>query len=436
MSTAAAIAANRFGLGARPGELARIATDPRGWLEAQLSPTSGPAGLERVESLTWRLHRADKRSGKERRDISRSIYDHEVALRERYAATTRSPFQERLVRFWSNHFAVSITQIRCVGLVGNYERQAIRPYLGGSFRGLLGAVTHHPAMLLYLDQVRSVGPQSQAGLKRGRGLNENLARELMELHTLGVNGGYNQDDVRALAEILTGWGLEPGVRQDPFHFEPRRHQPGDKQLLGTTIRTGGEEEGQEALDLLANHPATARHIAEKLVRHFVSDAPTKEDVQTIADTFLHSEGHLPTVHRALIHLESAWDPSQRKLRTPADLVCAIARGVGYEGDGELLVQARRTLGQLPFAAPSPQGWSDRAEDWAGPDAVVARVDLARRVAAKVSLDRSVPQLAERLLGPFLSERTRKVMLSLSSPADQLSVLLGSPEFQWRAGVVS
>jgi uncharacterized protein (DUF1800 family) len=406
--------------------------DPRGWLSSQLQASQGPTGLESIGPLTYALHRANKRDQKSARKLAKETYDAEANAREAYAATTRHPFQERLVRFWSNHFCVSITQVRCVGLVGNFERQVIRPNLGGHFVDLVLASAHHPAMLLYLDQTRSVGPNSRVGRKRGKGLNENYARELMELHTLGVNGGYTQQDVQALAAILTGWGLDPGQgRRDPFEFDSRRHEPGDHTLLGQRLPEGGHDQGLQALELLAAHPSTALFIATKLVRHFVSDKPHPQDVAHIARTFTQTEGHLPSVHEALIHLERAWQPGAPKLRTPAELVTAIARGIGYNGQGEELLQGRRALGQMPWAAPSPQGWSDRASAWTGPDSIVARVDLAKRFAERAELDVDPVALGERLLGARFPAQDRKLLAGMS-PLQGVAVLLASPSFQWRA----
>lgn len=406
--------------------------DPRGWLKGQLGASEGPKGLDPVAALTVSLHRSTKRERKDAKQQAKGVYNQEAAAREAYAAQTRAPFQERLVRFWSNHFTVSITQVRCVGLAGNFEREVIRPGITGYFQDLLLATAHHPAMLLYLDQNRSVGPNSRLGRRKSKGLNENYARELMELHTLGVDGGYTQADVQALAAILTGWGLDPGSpRRDPFSFDPNRHEPGDQTLMGKRLVEGGHDQGVEALELLARHPSTARHIATKLVRHIISDRPHPQDVAAIARRFTETQGHLPSVHQALVDLERAWSPGQPKLRTPAELVTAMARGIGYTGDGEALVQGRRALGQMPWAAPSPQGWPDRATAWTGPDSIVARVDLAKRVAERADLKADPLELGERLLGRRLPAHTAKLLAGMS-PQQGLAVLFASPSFQWRS----
>ena len=406
--------------------------DPRGWLSSQLQASAGPSGLEDIGPLSYALHRATKRDREDARKLAKATYNAEANAREAYAATTRSPFQERLVRFWSNHFCVSITQVRCVGLVGNFERQVIRPNLDGHFVDLLLATAHHPAMLLYLDQTRSVGPNSRAGRKHDKGLNENYARELMELHTLGVNGGYTQQDVQALAAILTGWSLDPGQgRRDPFEFDSKRHEPGDHTLLGQRLSEGGHNQGIRALELLAAHPSTALFIATKLVRHFVSDTPHPQDVDHIARTFTQTQGHLPSVHEALIHLERAWQPGHPKLRTPAELVTAMARGMGHKVAGSELLKGRRALGQMPWAAPSPQGWPDQASAWTGPDSIVARVDLAKHFAERAQLNVDPVELGERLLGARFPAQDRKLLDGLS-PVQGVAVLFASPSFQWRA----
>ncbi|HVY99810.1 MAG TPA: DUF1800 family protein, partial [Dongiaceae bacterium] len=279
----AVVAANRFGLGARPGELAAIGGDPKGWLKAQLAPANAiPAAVAALSGTAARLDAlptamgggadAQKNVILAALKMARQDYPQDAAARLQAAIATDTPLVERLVAFWSNHFTVSAMRPVVAGLIGPFEAEAIRPNLFGRFVDLLKAATFHPAMLLYLDNATSVGPDSRAGQRRGRGLNENLARELMELHTLGVDGGYSQADVTELAKILTGWTIHrPNIPERAIAatrgsavFVTPIHQPGPKSLLGETYREDGPREAEAALDMLAAHPSTAKFIATKL----------------------------------------------------------------------------------------------------------------------------------------------------------------------------
>src|SRR5579875_764089 len=272
---AALIAATRFGFAARSGDLAAIGRDPRGWVLAQLARAPAPLPGELPSGATMVVAEFEMRQQKGDEEVKRAFnervkagYMAEIAARTGAAATSEAPLLERMTRFWSNHFTVSILRPAIRGFAPAFEREAIRPHVTGRFADMLFAVARHPAMLLYLDNAVSIGPDSIAGRRRGKGLNENLGREMLELHTLGVDGGYTQADVEALARILTGWSVarlrDPGP--GTFHFFPPIHEPGPKTLLGRTYREAGYEEGQAALLDLAHHPATARHIATKLAR--------------------------------------------------------------------------------------------------------------------------------------------------------------------------
>ncbi|MBL8157578.1 MAG: DUF1800 domain-containing protein, partial [Anaerolineae bacterium] len=229
-----------------------------------------------------------------------------------------APFLERLVWFWSNHFTISVLKQRMIFVAGGYEREAIRPNVLGRFEDLLIATVRHPAMLLYLDNAFSIGPDSPAGRFTGRGLNENHAREILELHTLGVNGGYTQTDVIELARVLTGWSVDrQGTDNDNgFKFFPNRHQPGTKTLLGKTYAEAGEAEGRQALIELARHPSTARHIATKLARHFIADEPPPQAVARLERVFRDTGGDLKAMAIAIVDEPAAWQPSLTKMRTP------------------------------------------------------------------------------------------------------------------------
>ena len=267
----------------------------------------------------------------------------------------RVGFVERLVAFWSNHFAVSIaksSELRVAA--GPFEREAIRPNALGKFAGLLRAAESHPAMILYLDNQNSIGPDAAPGKFAGRGLNENLAREILELHTLGVGSGYTQADVSELARILTGWSVagpeseagEPGT----FLFKPNWHEPGARKLLGKTYAENGIDQGRAALDDLARHPATARHVATKLARHFVADNPPADLVEALTRKFIDSDGDLAVVASTLVSDDRAWSAKPTKIRTPLEFVVAAARVTDFHpNDANLYLQSLNLLG-MPFGS--------------------------------------------------------------------------------------
>jgi uncharacterized protein (DUF1800 family) len=436
---AAWTAVTRFGLGPKPGETDVAAADPRGWLTTQLTvrdPLVGPIpGLASTEDVVARVRAyfAKPRTDAEKIEARRSAQadlEAETAARFHQMAATDAPFRERWVAFWSNHLAVSTTKRPVVALAGCYERDVIRPHCTGAFADLLLASARHPAMLAYLDQESSVGPDSPAGSAREKGLNENYARELLELHTLGVDGGYTQADVTALAGLLTGWT----VSRDPdatgtFNYASRRHQPGAQQILGTSYG-GGEYAGEVAIRMLATHPATARHLARKLATHFVADAPADGIIDELARVWLATGGNLFAVGAALVGCDAAWSDHTPKLRTPIDFVVAASRAL-ERADGEKIAAAVEFLGQELWAPPSPQGWPDDTASWAGPEGLVRRVEWAETVADAVRLvDDRVPDLAHAVLGPRLSGG---LLDALRAARDRigLGLLLASPEFQWR-----
>ena len=305
------------------------------------------------------------------RQQARTTFKSDSETRTLAAAGTDRPFLERLVQFWSNHFTVSIQRPVIIAAAVPYESEAIRPNALGHFRDMLLAVAQHPAMLLYLDNAVSVGPSSIAGRLKDKGLNENLAREIMELHTLGVDGGYTQTDVTEFAKILTGWSIERGEDENPgtFKYRPMIHEPGDKTLLGRRYRDEGMAEGLQALNDLASRPATARHIATKLARHFVSDSPPQSAVDRLAAVFTQTGGDLHAVSMALVDLPEAWTDPLAKVKTPNDLVISTYRTFGLTnaqfGDGA--IAGLRLMGQVPFSAPSPAGWADTADSWVAPE---------------------------------------------------------------------
>lgn len=472
---APAIAANRFGLGCRPGELARIGNDPRGWLEHQLTGgtvslqgenlTSSAEILRKVLGLREEFRAARRRAaaamnasatedGQPRANpdlpkllklpgIYRPIYVAEVTARVREAVTTERSFVERLTHFWTNHFAVSVDKIAVLGLAGSLEREAIRPHVLGRFVDMLLAVERHPAMLLYLDNHLSVGPNSRAARAvakrrsgdRQLGINENLAREILELHTLGVNGGYTQADVTALAQVITGWSiggefgrLKRGTPGE-FVFRPELHEPGAKRVLGKRYADDGYEQGVAVLRDLAANRATASFIATKLARHFIADDPPQSAVERLKRAYLESDGDLPTVYRALIASPEAWREPFAKYKTPADYIFSTFRGLELPVEaGNATVLPFELLGQRTYGPGSPAGWPDRSADWDGASALMKRIEWADAIGERLGSTRNAERLAPAILGETLSSATRTAIARAASASQALTLLLTSPEF--------
>lgn len=440
--TAAVVAATRFGYAPAPGELETIAQDPRGWVLRQLDappapldpslPTSAAMVAEMLQARQDARQNQSDDAKKAENERLRAIYLAEIEARSDAAVTSNVPLRERLTRFWSNHFTVSCVRPVIRGFAGAFEREAIRPHVTGRFVDMLLAAERHPAMLFYLDQVLSIGPNSQAGQRRHVGLNENLAREMMELHTLGVDGGYTQDDVEALARILTGWSI--ARLRDPdagrFHFYPQLHEPGAQTLLGKVYGESGYDQGEMALRDLAAHPATATHIATKLARHFIADDPPKAAVQRIAQVFRDSGGDLKRVTAAVVREDAAWKPFA-KVRTPEELLIAACRVTGFTPPPPFQVQTLHVLDQQPFFAPQPEGWSDEAKDWIGPESVLHRADCCQSFAARLPDPPDPAVLADAVFGETLPDDTAQAIRRAASRREGLALLIASPEFQRR-----
>ena len=381
------------------------------------------------------------------RQTSRDNYLAMVGARTNAALVAPAPFVERMVHFWANHFAVSADKLQVIGLAGLLEFEAIRPHVLGKFHDMLLAVEQHPAMLLYLDQAQSIGPNSRAGqlsqrfARQRRGLNENLAREIMELHTLGVDSGYTQADVTEFARVLTGWtvdGLTRGPMQrflggsgrpGDFHFADFLHEPGTRSVAGRTYPQEGEAQGLAVLSDLAADPRTARHLATKLTRHFAGDDPPPAMVTRLTQAYLSSGGDLPTLYRAIIDSPEAWSAANPKFRTPWDWSVAALRAVGSrhvepQPAAGLLTQ----LGQPVWRPGSPAGFDDIGPSWSGPDALLRRVEAAQRIAARTGGQLDARQLGPRLLPGALGEPTAQAIARAESPAQGLALLLVAPEF--------
>jgi uncharacterized protein (DUF1800 family) len=458
------IAVLRFGLGARPGELAAAAADPRGWLRAQTQGNQARVGsspLAPSEEIFAAVLAARQEHETLKREASsdEQIKAAAIALREAYqphyraqvlaraqsAALTARPFGERLVHFWSNHFAVSADKGAIHGLAGTLENEAIRPRINGRFVDLLTAVEQHPAMIAFLDNQFSVGTDSAAARfaarrqpKRGFGINENLAREILELHTLGVGGGYTQGDVTSFAQIITGWSIGGGKGRlaggtpGSFYFRENLHEPGAKNFLGKRYAQEGQAQGEAVLADLARHPSTARFIAAKLARHFICDDPPPAAVDRIARAYLKSDGHLPEVYAALIEAPESWQPELRKFKTPEDFVFSTLRALDMTPQKpEEVIHSFDLLGQRQYTPGSPAGWADTAPNWDGSDALMHRVLWSSRVAERYGQGTSPPEVAAAALGGFARPDTLSALRRAASGGQALALMLMSPEFQRR-----
>jgi uncharacterized protein (DUF1800 family) len=453
--TAAAIALNRFGLGARLGE--SPPADPKAWLSAQFNAfeaappawSAQPSSRElvaRYEQYRQQVAGADEAA---RLDANKSInattretYQGAVNARVASALATPAPFVERLVHFWANHFAISADKQRVVrGMAGAFEVEAIRPHVLGRFEDMLVAVEQHPAMLVFLDQAQSIGPDSLAAMRRARrdpervpGLNENLAREIMELHTLGVRSGYTQQDVTEFARALTGWSIvRAGDGPGGFMFRPAQHEPGARTIMGRRYDQPGEAQARAVLHDLATSPATARHVCTKLARHFIADDPPPEAVERLAAVFEASGGDLRAVYRALIDLPQAWSPIAVKFKTPWEWTLSALRGLGVQEAGGLqFAPILNQLGQPVWQPGSPAGFDDIAGTWAAPDALVRRVEVAQRMASRVDTERDPIALGQQMLaGSALNTPTVQAVARAETVSMAVALLLVSPDFQRR-----
>jgi uncharacterized protein (DUF1800 family) len=362
------------------------------------------------------------------------IYLDEAKARLTTALDAEIGFVERLAWFWSNHFCVSADKFGVRSIAGAFEREAIRANVLGRFVDMLRAVETHPAMLLYLDNARSIGPTSQAGKNRGRGLNENLAREILELHTLGVRTVYTQDDVTAFAKVITGWSIIPSA-QDPvrggeFTFNPRMHEPGTQTIIGEAYADAGFDQGRRVLADLARHPATAQHVAHKLAKHFVADDPALALVERLAKRFRDTEGDLKEVAKALVASPEAWATPRGKLRRPAEWIVASLRATGVNmTDVRPVMQAQNLLGEPLWRPPAPNGFADDDATWL--DGLSQRLDVANQVATRIAAAADPNAVFEEVLAPIASAETKRTVARAESRTQALALLLMAPEFQRR-----
>ena len=490
------VAFNRFGLGARLGDRDSMAGDPRGYLKAELrqpdiamislddpayagllgsTPAIQASMAANYQRKLDREHMTATASQSATTDapvppapvspvqvtpvqpmlaqpmptpalpgkpavppVEAKLFRAEAQARFDKAVRAKAGFVERLVGFWSNHFCVSVAKDNIVrASAGAFEREAIRPFVLGRFADMLLAVERHPAMLFYLDNQQSIGPESRAGKNRQRGLNENLAREILELHTLGVGSGYTQADVTSFARILTGWTVagregrlgEPGSSV----FNANAHEPGDAVLLSKTYPAGGMGQAEAALNDIARHPATAQHIAAKLARHFISDDPPPAAVARLARVFTKTDGNLRALAIALIDMPEAWSTPLAKMRSPFDYVAAIRRAAGPSpaSDPGQSLGWLNALGEPLWQPPGPNGFSDQADSWASAEGMKIRLDIAWQAARQVKDIGNPNDMLDALIGPAASPETRQAVARAESKQQGLALLLMAPEFQRR-----
>jgi uncharacterized protein (DUF1800 family) len=485
------ILCNRFGMGARPGDLARLRSDPHGALKAELAkpdvalidaaqvtafglmsttpniqaayavqeerrqqqklneeaarraltprafqPGIGSDALAAAQPGAMAMVPAPPAS-KSGPPADQKIFRAEALARFTKATAAEIGFVERLVAFWSNHFCVSVGKADMIRVsAGSFEREAIRPNVLGSFLDMVLAVERHPAMLYFLDNSQSIGPDSLAGQRQKRGLNENLAREIMELHTLGVDGGYAQADVTALARVLTGWTFagREGRQGEPgsFVFNVRAHEPGDQMVIGKAYLQGGLGQGEAALTDLARHPATAHHVATKLARHFIADDPPPAAVARLAKLFRDRDGDLRALAATLVDMPESWTTPLGKLRNPYDFSIAASRLTGtVPSDPGPTLAALRSLGMPLWEPPGPNGFADTETAWGSPEGMKLRLDLSAQIAHSAKAAGDPLALLDDVAGPEASAATRLAVSRAESKEQALALLLMSPEFQRR-----
>jgi uncharacterized protein (DUF1800 family) len=458
MTTQRAVTAfSRFGLGARMGDLAGM-TDPQAAVLAEIDDPSAAALHDNELPDSAALYGAVRQGQAERRRQRKAgqgsdEMDTEVAeatapispqqlmqaeAKQKLLAAKRAEigFAERLVSFWSNHFTVEAGANQLVrGLAGAFEREAIRPHVFGRFGDMALAATQHPAMLIYLNNAVSVGPGSRLGERRERGLNENHARELMELHTLGVDGGYSQADVTAFAKVLTGWsiGTRPGQSESygRFTFRRQAHEPGPQTILGRVYDQDGLSQGEAVLADFVASPTTARHIATKLARHFVADVLDPALTDRLANNFIESGGDLKALATCLVTDEAAWSAPANKIRTPQEFIWSAVRALDLNVPPRQLMGVLSDLGQPLWDPPSPEGFKDDVATWLAPDAMTNRLDAAELLAAQAQGPDDPREFAEAILGQDLSPATATTIERAESRMQGLALMLMSPEFQRR-----
>jgi uncharacterized protein (DUF1800 family) len=485
----ALVALNRFGFGARggaSGDILNAASDPRGYVKAELSRPNAVLlelpGLQSTPALAQALfaYQLEVKTAREAAarapteaapamdtrpdamamtgnttmtvqpdaikpaaapppppNIVQKVFRAESLARIQRATLAEGGFVERLVVFWSNHFCISANKGEPARIwAGSFEREAIRPFVLGKFSDMLRAVEQHPAMLFFLDNQQSIGPESKAGQHGKRGLNENIAREIMELHTLGVGGGYAQGDVTALARIITGWTFvgRDGKIGTPgsFAFNANAHEPGAQTLLGKSYDDSGVTQGEAALADIARHPSTAKFIATKFAQHFVADAPPPALVGKLEAMFKKSDGDLKAMAIALLDSDEAWKAPLTKVRTPYEYLIATGRVLArIPEDPGRYIGSLNMLGQPLWTPAGPNGFPDSNAAWAVPEGMKLRLDIAAQVSSKIADSVDARELLEIAAGDAASNETRQTIARAETRQQALALLLMSPEFQRR-----
>jgi uncharacterized protein (DUF1800 family) len=399
------------------------------------APAAGDAGAQGVAAEAMKPD--TEKPATQPLNVIQKTYRVEALARLRHAIASEGGFAERLVAFWSNHFCISANKGPLARMwAGSFEREAIRPHVFGRFADMLKAVEQHPAMLFFLDNQQSLGPDSRAGKNRKRGLNENLAREIMELHTLGVGGGYSQDDVTSLARIITGWTFAGRQGQlgapGSFVFSANAHQPGPQRLLGRTYDDIGLAQGEAALTDIARHPSTATFIATKLARHFVADDPPPALVARLQEVFRKTDGDLRAMTMTMVDSDEAWRAPLTKLRSPYEFLVAIGRLLArIPDDPSRYLGGLNQLGQPLWSPAGPNGFPDTNAAWAAPEGMKLRLDISAQVASRVGDNVDPRELLELAAADAASLETRQAIERAESRQQALALLLMSPEFQRR-----
>ena len=459
----------RLSFGITPGQIDQVSSQGIDkYIQSQLSPTSVSRSLQ----LNKHLATSDFRNAKPL-DLYKQFHEYNQEIRQlekrneagsegrlaqlkekrnhfkskltrqaqedhlMYAIASENQLQEVMVNFWFNHFNVLANKKFIPFWISDYENQ-IRKNSLGKFRDLLAATARHPAMLVYLDNQLNTAPKSPGAKRNSKGLNENYARELMELHTLGVNGGYIQKDVRTLAKILTGWGVDPlseDKASNGFRFFPERHDLSDKVLLGQSIKGSGIDEVEQALDILANHPSTASFISYKLAQYFVADEPPQSLVKKLTQKFTASDGDIKAVLASLFASPEFLDPQyyDRKFKTPDHFLISILRAIDVKSPNLRRVENMLNSLSMPtYGKGSPDGYPNTQDFWLNPDALLRRIELVLGIGQGNLNNKQAVDLVqlEQTIGATLSENTRSKVAQ--NPAKlRPALILGSPEMMYR-----
>lgn len=461
---------NRLSFGPRPGDIETVKSQGiEAYIQSQLKPDSiaePPSLTQKLASLEtlrmspvqilaqYRQTRANNKVQQANSPMAmnqedqnllgapmlrRKVLEEATTGRLARAISSNRQLEEVMVDFWYNHFNVFAGKGIDRFLVGTYEQQAIRPHVLGKFRSLLDSTAKHPAMLFYLDNWQNTAPNSPGAKGRYKGLNENYARELLELHTMGVNGGYSQQDIIALARIFTGWGFARGrqgeIDQTGFYFDASRHDSSDKVFLGQTIKASGMAEGEQALDILSRHPSTARFISYKLAQYFVADEPPTALVEQLAKKFKETDGDIKAVLNTLFTSSEFSNPKyyNAKLKTPYQYVVSTLRATDTDVQNfRNLAGLLRQMGMPLYGCQTPDGYKNTEKAWLNPDAMLRRLTLTTALAnGQFPGNRPVnPQQLAQTLGNNFSAKTMQV---IQSNPEQLkaALMLGSPEFMRR-----